>query len=240
MGRWTWALLPVGAVLTTAAGFGAGVPWLLPVLGAAIPYPGFIRRVARGAYPHAVGWVLVWALGQTVAVGGATLLWPERGAEVVLQGAPYAEEMLTWIRTGVGPEGDPSLFLPLHARHFGAFCVLSFLTAGAGSLVLGTFLLNYMNFYVATLVAASAQPGLAALIGWPVWAEIRVIGFVTVGAALAGLSLRLLARIRPLPAPRFSPRTLVVGVGLVVLDAVLKATLATVWREWLVKALGGA
>ncbi len=248
------ALLALGAAASTAVGFLAGQAWLLPLLGAAVPYPVFLHRVRRGAFAAAVGWVLLWTLFQSLAMGSAVTLFPERAARVVHRGQPYAEEMVHWVQTGEGPEGSPRLYLPIHVRHYLGFCVLSVLTAGAGSLVLGTWLLNYMNYYVAVLTALSADRWTAALLGWPVWAEIRVVGFVVTGAALAALGLilyrRLLRRGGTRPgvrgagngadreALRFPVRVFLLGLGLVVLDAVLKAVLAPVWQPILLRALG--
>ena len=101
---------------TTVVGFLLGLPWLLPVLGAVVPFPLFLARVRRGKYTAAAGWVLLWALLQSWVMGSAVLLFPEAAAGVVARGPEYAQEMLHWIRTGVGPEGSPRLFLPIHAR----------------------------------------------------------------------------------------------------------------------------
>ncbi len=152
--------------------------------------------MARKRYASAVGWVLLWALFQSVAVSLAVAWAPERAAQVVHSGPKYSEEMLNWVRTGEGAEGSPRLFLPIHLRHYAGLCVLSVVTAGSAALVLGTWLLNYMSYYVADLVRASADPVTATLLGWPVWSVIRVAGFVVTGAALTGFSLSLYNRLR--------------------------------------------
>jgi hypothetical protein len=242
--------LAAGALASTALGFLLGWAWLFPVLGAAVPYPLFIRRVAAARYRAAVGWVLLWTVFQSLSVGGGVLLFPERAAVTVHRGPPYAREMIHWVRTGEGEEGSPRLYLPIHLRHYAAFCVLSVLTAGAASLVLGTWLLNYMNYYVASLVRASVDHTTAALLGWPLWAEIRVVGYVITGAALAALGLSLFRRWVGRGRPpgngrdretrvRFPVRVFLLGLGLVVLDAVLKAVLAPFWQPVLLKALLG-
>jgi hypothetical protein len=232
-------LLLAGSVITTGLGFAAGNRWLLPVLGAAVPYILYLRRIRQGRPGSAWAWVLAWALIQSGVVIAATLLLPERAGEVILRGPAYAQEMLHWVRTGEGPEGSPRLYLPVHLKHYLAFAILSVLTAGAGALVLGTALLNYMNYYVAELVRASANPALAALFGWPIWAVLRVVGFVATGTALTVLSLSLVQRLRGRISPvRIPTRILGWGVFLVLLDAVLKAVLASPWRRILLEALG--
>lgn len=234
--------LALGAAGTTALGVAVGSQWLLPVLGAAVPFAVFLPRVRDGRFRSAVGWVLLWAVFQSVALQTAFHLWPERTGEAVFRGPSYAEEMMHWARTGVGAESSPHLFLPIHARHFAAFCVLSALSAGGLGLVLGTGLLNYMNFYVATLVAASSNKLVAAAFGWPVWAEVRVVGFVICGAALATLAPAAWNRLRGRsPLPRFPGKLFAWGVSLILLDAVLKALLAPSWQRFLFRAaLDGA
>jgi len=238
---WVLALgLAAGAALTTALGVALGFRWLLPFLGAAVPFAVFFPRVRAGRFRAAVGWVVLWALFQSLAVGAATLLLPDRTGAAVFRGPPYAAEMVHWVQTGEGPEGSPRLFLPIHARHFAAFCVLSALSAGGLGLVLGTVLLNYMNFYVATLVGASARPLVAALFGWPIWAEVRVIGFIVCGAALGALLPAAWSRRRGGPAtPRFPGRLFALGVGLILADIVLKTLLAPPWQRLLLRALEG-
>ena len=232
-------LLAAGSVATTALGFLLNLPWLLPVLGAAVPYGVFFTRVRAGRYGNAWAWVILWAVFQSVAVGTAVTLFPERGSTVVLRGPEYAQEMLHWVETGEGPEGSPRLYLPIHLRHYLGFLVLSLLTLGSAGLVLGTLLLNYMNYYVAELVQAAADPWTAALFGWPLWAALRVLGFVASGVAMAAWGFTILRKVRGgsrLPSPR---RVFLAGLGLVVADAVLKALLAPWWQRVLFRAVEG-
>jgi hypothetical protein len=235
----TTLLLGAGASLTTALGFLIGTPWLLPILGGVVPFALFLPRIRRERYGAAVAWVLVWAIWQSLAVGVAVTVFPERAAEVVLRGPAYAEEMIHWVRTGEGPEGSPRLYLPIHLRHYLLFCVLSLLSLGGLGLALGAALLNYMNYYVAELVRVSAEPSTAALFGWPIWAVIRVVGFVVTGAAMAGLGWQSYLRVRGRSdSIRFPARIFAIGLALVAVDAILKAILAPFWRNILLPALG--
>lgn len=226
---------------TTALGFLLGLPWLLPILGAAPAFPVFLGRIRAGRPGRAFRWMMFWVIFQSAAVGTAVALFPERASEVVLTGPGYTEEMLHWARTGEGPEGSPRLFLPLHARHFAGFCALTLLTAGGAALALGTWLLNYMNYYVAMLARESVHTALAASIGWPPWAVLRVAGFVAAAVGLTPWSLRLWARVLRGPAPDPKPARfyLFVGLALVVADAVLKAAMAPLWQRWVAFALDG-
>jgi hypothetical protein len=232
--------LAAGAAITTLVGVAAGARLLLPVLGAAIPFAVFYPRVRDGRLRGALGWTLLWAVFQSAALQGAMAIAPGRTGHAVIRGESYPAEMMHWVRTGEGEEGSPRLYLPIHIRHFAAFSLLSLVSAGAGGLVLGTILLNYMNAYVGTLTAASAHPAVAAAFGWPVWAVIRVVGFVATGTALASYGFSLLDRLRGRsPRRPFPTRFFLLGLGLVVADAILKAVLAPFWRGILLPGLGG-
>lgn len=166
----------------------------------------------------------------------ATIVAPERAAEVIWKGPEYAAEMKGWIATGEGPEGSPSLYLPQHILHFAAFNVACLVTGGLAGLYMGAALLNYMNFYVADLAMEASQPLLAASLGWPPWALIRVAGFIMASLPLSYAGIRLLRPWRPPSGCRYW-KYYKWGVALVVLDAVLKAVLAPHWRHLLLKTV---
>ena len=236
----TAALLCAGAILANAASFIFGIGWLTPFLGAAVPYPLFLQQVRRSRYASALGWMLVWAVFHSVATIVATGIAPAQAAAAIPSGPPYVEEMFHWIRTGEGAEGSLALFLPIHLKHYILFCLLSLVTASSAALVLGTWMLDYMNFYVAQLMQASVSPWLAALVGWPLWSYLRVIGFITTGIALTVPAINLLARIQRRASTQSFPwQVLGVGIGFVLADIVVKATVAPFWRQWLLQALDG-
>ena len=203
-------------------------------------YPNFLSQVRQGRYTPAMQWVLLWALFQSLSIGICTAIAPERGAEVVLKGSAYTADMLHWIRTGEGAEGSLHLFLPLHLKQYAIFCVLSLLTLGSASLILGTYLLNYMNFYVVQLAQISTRPWMVAIVGWPPWSLLRLVGFIATGTALTALGVNLLAKMRgQVSRYPFPTHHLWAGVGLVVADIVVKALIAPVWRQLLQAALLG-
>lgn len=229
-------LLAAGAGGSTALGFLLGAPWILPILGAAAAYPIYAADLARGRPARAAALMVVWAALLSVAVVVATMAFPSRAERTIWNGAEYASEMMEWIETGVGPEGTPSLYLPQHAAHFAAFNVACLASAGLGGLIMGAALLNYMNFYVAVLIEEASNPLLAAFLGWPPWAILRVIGFILVSVPLSALLLRRFRWCRVGPNISYWKYYLW-GVGLVVCDAILKAVLAPYWRELLAGAL---
>lgn len=51
--------LVIGVILSTTASFVFGVPWLMPILGAAVPYPIFFLQVRRQQYKSAFWWMLL-------------------------------------------------------------------------------------------------------------------------------------------------------------------------------------
>ncbi len=216
----------VAGLLGAGLGLLLGNAWLLPILQAGLGYPLFLGCVRQGRRGRTIALMLLWALGTSVPVILASRADPSGIGPSILRGETYRDEMFAWIRTGVGKESDPGRFLPEHALHFGVFALLAWFTAGAGALALGAVLLDYMNFYVGALLAAAAHPAAVAPFAWPVYAVVRVVGYVACATALAVLMLR---GSDPTDRPR-SLRLLAVGVGLVLGDALLKALLAPWWR----------
>jgi len=229
-------LLAAGAAGSTALGFVLGAPWLLPILGATAAYPVYAADLARGRPARAVTLMVIWAVMLSVAVVFATSAFPSRAERTIWLGTEYAAEMIEWIETGIGPEGDPSLFLPQHGLHFALFNLACLASAGLGGLVMGAALLNYMNFYVAVLIREASNPILAAALGWPPWAILRVMGFILVSVPLSARLLRRFRRGRTQPNISYWKYYLW-GAGLVVSDAILKAVLAPFWRGLLARAL---
>ncbi|MCI0588664.1 MAG: hypothetical protein L0323_17695 [Planctomycetes bacterium] len=228
------ALSPFAPAFALGAGLlGAGIglivghAFLLPVLQAALAYPIFLGAVREGRHGRAVGLMLLWAVATSIPVILASRTDPGGTEPAILRGKEYRDEMFAWIRTGVGKESDPGRFLPEHGLHFATFALLAYFSVGAGALLLGAVLLDYMNFYVGALLAAAADPAAVAPFAWPVYAVVRVIGYVVCATALAGLRLR-----GPEPDERRRPLGLLaLGFSLVLADALLKALLAPWWRE---------
>ena len=150
--------LVIGVILSTTASFVFGIPWLMPIFGAAVPYPILFLQVRRQQYKSAFWWMLFWGVLQSIAIILATAIAPQTAAKNILWGQSYTTEMLHWIRTGEGSEGSLSLFLPEHLLHYGIFCILCVVTLSSVALIFGTLMLNYMNFYVTELVKVSAKP----------------------------------------------------------------------------------
>ncbi|MGK7924187.1 MAG: hypothetical protein AB4290_02855 [Spirulina sp.] len=235
---YVFLVLTIGVILSTIVSFVVGNPWLVPLFGTLVAYPLYIFQVLQSQYKSAFVWVMIWAILQSIAIGIATTLMPEKAAEIILKGAGYTEEMFHWIRTGEGAEGSLALFLPDHLKQYGIFCVLSFMTLGSAALFFGTFQLNYMNFYVAELARQSTNPFLAVCLAWYPWSILRTIGFICTGITLTVLGLNLLNRIRGNKSQQNFPRLyLWMGIGFVIADIIVKASLAPIWRNFLVLIL---
>ena len=230
-----WLLLAAATAALTVLGYFSGVPWLLPLLQVLPAYPVLIQDLKRRKISLAVLRMLVWALVIAVTVGALSFQAPETGEAAVLHGRAYRDEMIRWVRTGVGEESMPSRFLPSHLLHAAVFAILSLATGSLLSLALGAILMNYMSFYVGSLLSLARNPGIILLCGWPPWSILRVIAFVILGVVLAGPVLRTVAGI-PF---RWADRRgwiLAAAAGLV-LDASLKSLLAPVWSGILRSAL---
>jgi len=235
-------VLVLTAPLAVWLGIQVGQPVLMPILTALPAMLVFADRILADRLGAALGLTVIWATASSASVVLHTQ-WNPAGAEAAIwRGAAYREEMFTWIRTGIGPEGSPRLFLPQHALHYGVFMVLSALTAGLGGLILGALLLNYMSFYVGSLFLndqGSDSSWTLALMGWPIWSIIRVLGFIAGGVAMAWLFRTAIRRLKDKPDrwPGPASHYFSLSLALVILDALLKALLAGHWQITLQKAL---
>ncbi len=221
----------LGAWLSMGVGFLIGVRVLLPFLNAIAVYPFYLGMVLSGRRRNAVVFVLLWAVFMSQAAIVGTYLFPKRASQVIIRGETYREEMFEWVATGNGTESSPRQFIPRHLEEFGLFCVVAFVTAGFGALFLGAVLLNYMNYYVATLVAASAHPVATLFLAWQPYAIIRVGGYVFMGTALAETFTALVAK-RGLRSARVKVYA-ATGFALVLVDILLKALTAPPWSRLL-------
>jgi hypothetical protein len=221
----------LAVVLSYPIGLALGVPWLLPILNAAPAYVALVILLRRGEQRQAVILMLVWAAVVAASATTTFAVWPRPPGDLVLHGPEYREEMFRWIRTGVGTEGSPRLFVPQHAIHIGAFVLLSLATGSLVSILMGAVLMNYMAFYVASLSRAGVPSWAVVLLGWQPWAIARVAAFSVLGAVLARPLLR---RLGALPRPLPSARPLVLAAaGALLLDVALKTALAPHWGTWL-------
>jgi hypothetical protein len=226
-----WALAAATA-LSYPLGLALGSRWLLPLLNSAPACAVMLLLLRRGQRDRAVAAMLVWAA--TLAVCGtlAFRLWPSAPGALVVHGPEYRAEMFEWIRTGIGTEGSPRLFLPQHLLHLALFVILSLATASAVSIFMGSVLMGYMDYYVASLGRAGAPGWAVVFLGWQPWALCRVAAFSILGVVLAEPLLSRLLRY-PYAGLRSARRWLAIAGVLILADWALKAALAPSWGRWL-------
>ena len=221
----------VGVIaLSYPLGLALELPFLLPILNALPAWWLMSQRLRAGDLRGAILLMLVFPLA-LAALGTAYLaLWPtlDRATPPVLNGPQYRDEMFQWIRTGLGSEGDWQLFLPIHLAHLAGFVGVSLLTGSLVSIIGGAVLTNYMNAYVASIHRADAPLWATLFFGWQPWAICRVAAFCILGVVLAG---PVLSRVFHYKAPSWSETRpwVLLALGLVAADWILKATLAPTW-----------
>jgi hypothetical protein len=234
----------VGTLAVSAVAFFIGLfaasahPLLLPLLQVLPLYPVYLSLVSRGQLKRAAALVLLWALLMTLLMAWAAYTSGESLGGRVLMGESYRQEMFEWIRTGKGPEGDPSLFVIPKLREIAIFSAATFASAGFLGLLMGAILLNYMNYYVGSLLLA-AKPGAllqVALLSWQVYAVVRVVGYTLLGVALTRVALQLL-RQRRLVVEGEVRKLLLWALVLIALDFALKAAVANSVYQPLLKEL---
>lgn len=220
--------LLVGTAVAFVLARGVGSKFFLPVAMTLVIYPLYAFDIRQGRRDLALRHTLFWAMVSSVLMIYFVRDNDAAMAKIVWNGIPYRDKMFQWILTGEGSEGDIKLFLPEHLRHFVLFCAAAFLTGGVWALAFGAALLNYMNFYVGSLSLKGDPPFLIFLMGWPIWSVVRALGFVLCGIALSEPLLSQLLRFR-LDFRRAS-RYFSIGFFLILLDVLLKTTLAPFWR----------
>jgi hypothetical protein len=223
----TWLVLVVATPLLTLLGYFLKTPLLLPLLQVLPAYPLLVHDLRREQRTIAVLRILLWAALIAVSMEMLALESPTRGEVSVLHGKDYRDEMLGWIRTGVGKESSPASFIPEHLLHLGLFVFLSLASGGFLSLILGAVLMNYMSFYVGSLLGIAQTPAKVLLYGWPPWAVLRVVSFVILGVVLSGPLLKRLGW-APFDRTRVRGWIIAAAIGLV-LDVTLKTLLAPHW-----------
>ena len=209
--------------------------WLLPLLLAAPAIQWLWRYLGEGRRSEATLLMLGWAL--TLAVCGplAMAIAPEAAEASVFRGADYRDEMMAWLATGEGAEGELSRFLPVHAARLGLFVPLTLVSGGALGLLMGAVMLSFMDFFVASYAIAAS--GVPAALAWFPWALCRVAAFVILGVVCAEPLVRRLAKTAaPLEPGR--RRLLALAGGLLLADVALKAALAPLWGRFLAGFLG--
>ncbi|HSR51171.1 MAG TPA: hypothetical protein VLV83_10115 [Acidobacteriota bacterium] len=223
-----WLLLTTPAAML--AGLWLGSVWL-PLLQAAFFYPLFAGRLFQSRWRSAAGLALAWAAWTAVLAGGLSFWAPDWSGDSILHARAYQEEMFTWVETGRGAEGDIRLFLPQHALHLGLFALLCLVSAGFLGLMLGAALMNYMSFYVGTLLHHALHTDVVLMMAWPPWAMCRVAGFILIACVLSAWTARRtgLAAVDLAPLPG----TLAAGLSLIVADVLLKWWLAGYWQPML-------
>ena len=204
--------------------------WLLPFLLAAPAIHALWRYLSEGRRSEAVRLMLGWALALAVVGPIAMAIAPEAAEASVLRGADYREEMMSWLATGEGAEGDIRQFLPIHVQRLALFVPLSLVSGGALGLLMGAVMMNFMDFFVASYAAAAS--GVPAALAWFPWALCRVAAFVILGVVTAEPLVRRLAKVTA-PLQEGRRRLLYLAGGLLVADVILKAALAPTWGRFL-------
>jgi hypothetical protein len=198
---------------------------MLIVLPAIVGYAGFLFAMKNSSH-RALSVLIVWAVVQSITV----LLAADRKgvaniSSLTWRAEEYKAAMFRWIETGVLPEGNAVSVLIFHLKQALLYSILALATANFLSLVLGCGLLNYMNVYVAEVIARSRTKLKASWIAWNPWSVIRVVAFLCLGVAL---STPLLAYVKVIEAS-FPQTILWLGISGVCLDIILKIALS---REW--------
>jgi hypothetical protein len=220
-------LLPLGNQILFA---------ILPVAPLAFVYA---RSIAARRPRTALTLALAWAFAVTVSTVAAAARSPDAVPRGIWHASAYRDEMLRWIATGAGAEGNIARFLPRVLVEYGLVVVLAAASAGVAALLLGSLLLGYMNGYVGWVIANTdprTGPLFAAFIAWPPWPMARVVSFILAGTGAAAWGY---SRLYDRGGPRSRVKPLfIASLAFLAADIVLKQWLAPLWRHLLQSLLG--
>jgi hypothetical protein len=227
----SWALV---LLLTTAAIFIARSISFRPALPALVTIAGYFPFVMEVQKSFARGFFILFFWTFLLSVLVLFLSWkePERMERFIWRAGEYSSAMLRWIETGELPEGSTRQVIFFHLKQTLFYCFAAALSANFLGLLLGSALLNYMNFYVARLARNSSRPLQAFLMGWNPWSIIRVLSFLWLGIVVSNFSLRLLFSI----PWRLSAALVIPPILGILLDLSLKIVLS---RRWSAKLRAG-
>ncbi len=228
-------------ILATAASYAAGwlvgVPALMPCFNAAPAWWLMACALKKSQVNRAIAVMLLWAATMAVcATAMSAFGWTRRGGNELFLQADYKTQMISWVQTGVGPESDPSTFVPRHLAYAAVFATAAVATGGVLAMPMGAVLMNSMGDFVGTLAAQGAHPWPLVLLGWHPWALLRIVGFVILGVVLSGVTLSRVMTFEY--SLRAQLRWLGIAVTLLALDIVLKWALAPAWSP-LLRGLAG-
>lgn len=227
--RTSYCLLAVAGVTlgSYVVGYAVGSRWLLPLLNTIPAYALMVVLLRRSQRRRAVATMLLWAMSLAVVGTSFAYFFPERAEQVTINGRAYREPMIHWLRTGEGEEGQLSEFLPRHARELALYIPVGVLTAGAGAILMGAVLMNFMDFFVAGAASVSSEPLTTAVLAWFPWSVVRVIGYVVLGVIAAEPALSRW----PGSTKRWNPpwRWVAAALACLVADVAIKVTIAPGW-----------
>jgi hypothetical protein len=201
--------------------------WLLIAIAPLALWPSFAAAIRADRDGEALRKAILWVILLSTGILLFVRLFPETAAANVVRGESYRDEMFSWIETGEGKESDWRRFLPEHALHFALFALLSTASGGYLGLALGAGLLAYMNYFVASAMAASSEPFTVLTTAWFPWSVSRVLAFIAFGVLLA----RPLLRGLKWPFERRHTFWFLLAACGLVLDVLLKIAFAPAFRE---------
>lgn len=251
-----WVVYPailLGVVVTTLFPVFLGQRFCLPLLNVLVIFPLFVWAVRLGRQRRAVILALYWGVCVAVVMTVAGLLMPERAALAVLNSLETRTAVLAWIAQGRTTGGSawslPSGLGPLLVQ-FIAVAGLSLLTAGFVGLLIVAVTIHLTTTVAVSLGPQAVNPLLLALTAWPVWTAVRILGYTVTAAVLAEplINSRLMTggddEAEETSRPglgdwwRRSQRPLALGVGLVLLAALLQLLLSPAYAVLLRRATG--
>lgn len=232
-----WLLLAIGlGLIPVFVDFAIGRR-ISPAVTALVGGVLLLSAAARDRFhPTLTCLVLAYVL-HTIAMITLAAQAPQRAFDVYPPGEVYWDETYHWLRTGEVGVYDVGYWVPYHLQLFGGVTLLTYASLGLVPLYRGLDEIDLMNVYVGRYFATAETLGPGAMLAWHPWSMCRGIGYLFVVWEVTSLSLARLTGQPLSPLARRLQRW-GVGIGLVLLDGVIKWHFTEPVRQLLASGLG--
>jgi hypothetical protein len=208
------------ALFAGPIGIGVGALFQSRALVAALPvvlmFPAYWRGLSKGSAPRVFLLSVIWAAMLSASVIAWTLISPGSAGASILKAVPYRDEMFTLDSHRHRPGRRSG---PVSSVSFDPSASFRRRVAGVGRLpgIAHGQRAHELHELLRRLRRAGVrESSVGILVGWHPWSILRVVGFVAIGVSL---SLPLLRR----RLTGFHHKLMVLGLGLVIIDAIVKA-----------------
>jgi hypothetical protein len=200
-------------------------------------YPLFAFHLMRKEIINAVRLATLWGIWKSILFLALMVSKPYLLDTIVMGAKEYHFDAMQWILRGEGVIAHPEIFVWLHISLLLQVVVSSIISFGFIPMVIGSYQLNIMNYHVGKLIVLSKFKVAPLFLGWPPWSLVRGWAYLFMIVGTVPIFLKLIKN-KKSDEIRISPKFIIGGIILVIVDLLLKTLVAPYWRVALNEAIG--